>query len=192
MQADPIERFHAVFDRATKSGIDLPDRVCLATVGKDGRPSARMVLLKAVDERGFVFYTNLESRKGRQLGENPYASLCFYWDTIGEQVRVDGPVSLISDEEADAYFATRDRLSQIGAWASDQSHEMKSPATLTRKFAKLGLEFGVGKVPRPPHWSGYRLAPDSIEFWKNKPHRLHERHLYTRDGAGWKVALLYP
>jgi pyridoxamine 5'-phosphate oxidase len=192
---DPIERFRSVYALAQE--IDrsiLPDATAmsLGTVGEDGQPSVRIVLLKAFDDRGFVFYTNFEGRKGRQLLSNPKAALCFYWPTIDIQVRIEGTVTRVSEEEADAYFATRHRLSQIGAWASRQSQPLETPTALDERVEKYEREFAGKDVPRPEYWSGFRVSPQRIEFWKGKPNRLHERHLYTRAGAGWKVKTIYP
>lgn len=166
--------------------------MALGTVGKDGQPSVRIVLLKAFDERGFVFYTNYEGKKGRQLIEHPKAALCFYWPTIDIQVRVEGTVTKVADDEADAYFATRARLSQIGAWASRQSEPLESPTALDDRVRKYEREFEGKNVPRPEFWSGFRVLPNRIEFWKAKPNRLHERHLYTCSGNGWNVETIYP
>jgi pyridoxamine 5'-phosphate oxidase len=192
---DPIERFRAVFELAQKidrSIVPDPNAMALGTVDKGGQPSVRIVLLKAFDERGFVFYTNYEGRKGRQLIAQPKAALCFYWPTIDIQVRVEGTVTKVADEEADAYFATRARLSQIGAWASRQSEPLESPTALDDRVRKYEREFEGKNVPRPKFWSGFRVIPERIEFWKAKANRLHERHLYTRAGTGWKVATIYP
>jgi pyridoxamine 5'-phosphate oxidase len=192
---DPIQRFRSVYALAEK--IDraiLPDpsAMALGTVEEGGQPSVRIVLLKAFDDRGFVFYTNYEGRKGRQLLSNPKAALCFYWPTIDIQVRIEGTVTKVSDREADAYFATRQRLSQIGAWASRQSEPLETPTALDERVQKYEREFAGKDVPRPKYWSGFRVSPERIEFWKGKPNRLHERHLYTRVGAGWKVETIYP
>ena len=166
----------------------------LATVGDDGRPSSRVVLLKGVDEDGFVFYTNLESRKGRELLARPGVALLFWWHPLESQVRVEGAAQRVGDEEADAYFASRPRGSQLGAWASEQSRPLKSREELEARLAELTERFEGMPVPRPPHWSGLRVRPLSIEFWKNRANRLHERHLYTRSapGAPWSFALLNP
>jgi pyridoxamine 5'-phosphate oxidase len=193
--ADPIERFRSVYALAEK--IDrsiLPDAsaMSLATVEKGGQPSVRIVLLKGFDERGFVFYTNYEGRKGRQLLANPKAALCFFWPTLDIQVRVEGAATKVGAKEADAYFATRHRLSQIGAWASRQSEPLESPSALDERVRKYETRFAGKDVPRPKYWSGFRVSPERIEFWKGKPNRLHERHLYTREGAGWKIATIYP
>jgi pyridoxamine 5'-phosphate oxidase len=195
IQPDPIERFREVYALAGK--IDravLPDptTMALGTVDEAGSPSVRIVLLKAYDERGFVFYTNYEGRKGRELLARPRAALCFYWPTIDIQVRIEGSIVEVADDEADAYFATRSRMSQIGAWASRQSEPLESPDALDKRVSKYEKDFAGKSVPRPPHWSGFRVQPERIEFWKGKPNRLHERHLYTRAGNGWKIETLYP
>jgi pyridoxamine 5'-phosphate oxidase len=161
-------------------------------VSDNGQPSARVVLLKAVDERGFVFYTNLRSRKGRELSSNPRAALTFHWQPLEVQVRIEGRVHLVDDAEADAYFATRPRGSQIGAWASDQSEPLARPEDLTARFEETEQRFAGQKIERPAHWSGYRLVPASIEFWHNRANRLHERRLFTRDGDDWRERRLYP
>ena len=195
IQPDPIERFREVFALAEKidrSVIPDPTAMSLATVEEREQPSVRIVLLKAFDERGFVFYTNYEGRKGRHLLAHPRAALCFYWAPLDIQVRVEGAVTKVSDQEADAYFATRARLSQIGAWASKQSEPIETPDALNERVREYEKKFEGKTVPRPPFWSGFRVAPERIEFWKGKPNRLHQRHLYTRDGDGWKIETLYP
>lgn len=164
----------------------------LATVGMSGIPSVRIVLMKDVDERGFVFYTNLEGRKGRELRTRPFAAVCFHWPQLDVQVRAEGPVTQVSDEEADTYFATRARSSQIGAWASIQSQPIEQADDLALRVAEYEQKFDGSAVPRPPFWSGFRLQPEKIEFWKNKPGRLHERHLYSRSGESWTMETLYP
>ena len=192
---DPIERFRQVYAQAEKIDraiIPEPNAMSLGTIEKGGQPSVRIVLLKAFDERGFVFYTNYEGRKGRELLAHPNAALCFYWPPIHIQVRVEGAVTKVSDDEADTYFVTRDRGSQIGAWASRQSRPLESPTALDERVARYEREFAGRDVPRPKFWSGFRVAPERIEFWKGKPNRLHERHLYTRDGDGWRIETLYP
>lgn len=187
-----IERFQNAMKRAEDAGFELANGFALATADADGRPSVRVVLLKAVDERGFVFYTNLESRKGHELRDNPAASACFWWPQLQEQVRVEGTVELVADAEADAYFASRPRGSQLGAWASHQSSPMDSREALIGRFVERMNEFKDRDVPRPPFWSGYRLVPQRIEFWYNRDDRLHERFLYTREGDDWKETVLQP
>ena len=164
----------------------------VATVDVSGHPDARMILLKGVDERGFVFYTNLRSAKGQALMHDSRVALCFYWAEIGKQVRIRGRASMVSDEEADAYFATRPRLSQISAWASKQSQPMRGYFELETEVAKSALRFGLREIPRPPFWSGFRVVPDRIEFWLQKPFRRHRRILYKRISDGWQKRWLYP
>ncbi len=192
MEKNPITRFREVFERASKSGLDLPEAAALATAADGKRPSVRMVLLKGFDDEGFVFYTNVESNKGTHIARNPNVALCFWWPTLQEQVRIEGPVARVSDKEADAYFATRDRESQIGAWASRQSRELDSKEALQRAFEDASKEYEKKRVPRPPYWSGYRLRPERMEFWLGRPHRLHERYLYARKDGEWIVKMLYP
>jgi pyridoxamine 5'-phosphate oxidase len=192
---DPIERFRSVYALAEKldrSIIPEPNAMSLGTIGNRDQPYVRIVLLKAFDERGFVFYTSYDGRKGRQIIAHPRASLCFYWAPLSIQVRIEGRVTKVSDEEADAYFATRERRSQIGAWASRQSEPLETPTALDDRVAEYEKEFEGKTVPRPEYWSGFRVWPERIEFWKGKPNRLHERHLYTRDGEGWLIETLYP
>jgi pyridoxamine 5'-phosphate oxidase len=192
---DPIERFRSVYALAEKldrSVIPEPNAMSLATIGSRDQPSVRIVLLKAFDERGFVFYTSYDGKKGRQLLAHPRAALCFYWAPLSIQIRIEGRVTKVSDEEADAYFATRERASQIGAWASRQSEPLETPTALDDRVAKYEKEFEGKTVSRPEYWSGFRVWPERIEFWKGKPNRLHERHSYTRDGDGWLIETLYP
>lgn len=195
MSIDPIARFKTIFEEAMRISRDVlpePNAFALATVGEDGRPSVRIVLLKAVDERGFVFYTNFESRKGRELLATRHAALCFHWQRLEVQVRVEGDAEPVSDAEADAYFASRARGSQIGAWASHQSRVMTKPTDLDERVAEFERKFEGVPVPRPPHWSGFRVRPHRIEFWKGMPSRLHVREVYTRAADGWREERLYP
>jgi pyridoxamine 5'-phosphate oxidase len=191
---DPISRFEAWMEDARAAEPNDPNAVCLATATADGRPSARMVLLKGVDARGFVFYTNLESRKGGELAANPHAALCFHWKTLTRSVRVEGRVEPVSEAEADAYYASRARGSRIGAWASKQSRPLESRFALEKRVAEFGLKYAVGDIPRPAFWSGFRVIPARIEFWRDMPFRLHERLVFLRDGEGqaWRTEMLYP
>ena len=192
---DPIARFPELLAAAValdRALVPEPTAFALATVGEGGRPSVRIVLLKDVDERGFVFYTNLQGRKGRELLAHPWAALCFHWQHLEEQVRVEGEARPVSDEEADVYFASRARGSQLGAWASQQSRTIEQPGELERRIAEVEALYDGAPVPRPPHWSGFRVVPDRIEFWRNQPSRLHVRHLYERGEGGWGVRTLYP
>jgi len=192
MAADPHLLFEDWFAEARAREPHDAEAMALATADAAGRPSVRMVLLKGHDERGFVFYTNGHSRKGEELAANPRAALLFHWKSLRRQVRIEGNVSPVSPIEADAYFATRARDSQLGAWASDQSRPLISREAFERRFAQLQAAYEGKDVPRPPHWSGYRVAPERIEFWSDRPHRLHERRLFTRAGPGWTEGLLYP
>ena len=186
---NPIDLFQAWMAEAREAEPNDANAMALASVSPDGQPSLRMVLLKDVDDRGFTFYTNFESQKGRELLANPKAALCFHWKSLRRQVRVEGPVEIVGDDEADAYFASRARGSQIGAWASDQSRPTEGKAELLKRVAAVTAKYGLSKVPRPPHWSGFR---DRIEFWRDGRFRLHDRLVYLRDGDGWCTETLFP
>ncbi len=180
-------------DARAHPGVEDVTAMTLATATRDGRPSARIVLLKEYGENGFVFYTNLNSRKGQELAENPHAALCFYWIPLARQVRVEGSIAPVSEAEADAYFASRPRARQLGAWASLQSSPLASRAELENRLAEMEKKFAGGEVPRPSHWSGWRLTPESIEFWQNDNARLHEREIYRRTASGqWQHGLMFP
>lgn len=189
---DPFARFATWFAEAEASEVNDPNAMALATATSEGRPSVRVVLLKAWDERGFVFYTNLDSRKGREIAANPFVQLDLHWKSLRRQVRVDGRVELVADAEADAYFATRARDSQLGAWASDQSRPLPDRATFEARLADVSARFDGSDVPRPPHWSGLRVVPSAIEFWQDRDFRLHERLVFTRDSGAWTTGMLFP
>ncbi|MEX2618301.1 MAG: pyridoxamine 5'-phosphate oxidase [Alphaproteobacteria bacterium] len=189
---EPLALFDEWYGAAQDRETLEPTAVTLATADPHGRPSARMVLLKHFDEHGFVFYTNLESRKGRELRENPFAALLFHWKSLQRQVRIEGAVKAVSDAEADAYFNSRHRSSRIGAWASRQSLPMTGRRDLEMEIARYTAKFGIGAIPRPPYWSGFRVVPDSFEFWREGKFRLHERIVYTRMDNGWATKRLFP
>jgi pyridoxamine 5'-phosphate oxidase len=190
--SEPFDLFHSWYADAQGAEPNDPNAMALATVGADGQPSVRMVLLKDADARGFVFYTNYESRKGRQLLETRKAAIVMHWKSLGRQVRAEGAVETVSDAEADAYFTSRPKASQIGAWASQQSRPLESRFELEKRVASFTAKYAIGAVPRPPYWSGFRLIPDRIEFWENRPFRLHDRLVYHRAGEGWTTEKLYP
>jgi pyridoxamine 5'-phosphate oxidase len=193
VERDPLAQFKRWYAEAVEAGVQLPEAMMLATAAPDGAPSARMVLLKGVEERGFVFYTNYESRKGRELAANPRAALVFHWpQTPRRQVSVGGSVERLSDQESDEYFRTRPFGSRIGAWASRQSEVIVGREGLERSFAELEAEHAEGEVPRPPWWGGYVLLPDIVEFWQNGPNRLHDRLRYRRSGGEWVLERLSP
>lgn len=191
-EIDPLPRFLKWFEEARRTEPGDPEAMTLATADSHGRPSARIVLLKGADQTGFVFYTNLESRKGRELEENPYAALLFHWKSLRRQVRIEGPVTPVGDAEADEYFRSRPRGSRIGAWASAQSRPMEGMFELERRVAEYTAKFGLADIPRPQHWSGFRLQPERMEFWKEGRFRLHERTLHIREGDSWRLERLFP
>jgi pyridoxamine 5'-phosphate oxidase len=192
MNADPLREFQAWFGAARQAGVEVPEAMTLATATAAGAPSARMVLLKGVEAEGFVFYTGYESRKAEELERNPRAALVFYWRSLGRQVRVEGPVERVSPEESAAYFATRPRGSQLAAWASEQSRPLGSREELERRYAELAREYEGREVARPPRWGGFRLRPESYEFWQHRENRLHDRVRYVRAREGWRRELLSP
>ena len=192
MSKDPIALFRVWLTAAEKSEPNDPNAMTLATATPEGVPSARMVLLKEVDERGFAFYTNLASRKATELNANSRAALCFHWKTLHRQVLVEGTMKPVDEAEADAYFASRPRMSRIGAWASQQSRPLAGRFELEKRVAEFTARFHVGSVPRPDFWSGFRLLPEQIEFWRERPFRLHDRMVYHRHEGGWLIERLYP
>jgi len=189
---DPLERFSRWMKEALESEPSEPTAMSLATVDAEGRPSERMVLLKDWSDDGFVFYTNMGSRKARHLAANPNAALCFHWKSLKRQVRIEGLAHQVDDDTADAYFASRDRGSQIGAWASHQSQPLESRFALEKEVARFAAKFNIGKIPRPPFWSGFRVVPERLEFWAFGRFRLHDRLLYRRTADGWDTERLYP
>lgn len=189
---EALERLAGLVEKAKRTDLPEPTAMTLATASPDGHPMARTVLLRGVDERGLTFFTNLGSRKGQQLRANPRAALCFYWPPLAEQVLVEGTVQPVTDEEADAYWASRHRDSQIGGWASRQSERLPNRFTLLRRVVSRVARFGVSPVPRPPFWSGFRIQPQRIEFWSSRPARLHERRCYQLVNGEWETFLLYP
>ena len=191
-QTNPFQLFAEWFAEARDSEPNDPEAMALATAAPDGRPSVRMVLLKGHGPDGFLFYTNLDSRKGAELGANPHAALLFHWKSLRRQIRIEGPIEPVADQLADAYFASRSRDSQLGAWASYQSRPLDERATFERRYADMARRFEGQPVPRPQRWGGFRLAPESFEFWSDREHRLHERRVFTADANGWREGLLYP
>jgi len=189
---DPFSLFETWFAEARETEINDSNAMTIATADADGQPSARMVLLKGHGPDGFVFYTNQQSRKAGDIAENPKAAILFHWKSLRRQIRIDGQISTVADDLADAYFATRSRDSQLGAWASDQSRPLADRDTFEARFAEMTERFEGNDVPRPPHWSGYRLTPARFEFWQDRAHRLHERRTFVRDGDEWTEGLLYP
>lgn len=190
--SDPYIIFDSWYADARATELNDSNAMTIATVDANGRPSARMVLLKGHDRDGFIFYTNQTSRKAQDIAANPHAAILFHWKSQRRQIRIEGRLDSVADAMADAYFATRSRDSQLGAWASDQSQPLDSRATFEARVAEMQARFDGGDVPRPPYWSGYRLTPDHFEFWQDRAHRLHERRIFTRAGDGWEEGLLYP
>jgi pyridoxamine 5'-phosphate oxidase len=192
LDPDPIRQFQRWFEAATLSEIPDPNAMVLATASSAGRPSARVVLLRGYDNRGFVFFTNFESRKGRDLADNPHAALVFHWHDLERQVRIEGPVVQVTAEESDAYFQSRPAGSRLGAWASRQSEVIAGRETLETRMRALEIQFADGPIPRPEHWGGYRVVPAVLEFWQGRPSRLHDRLRYTRNESGWLIERLAP
>jgi pyridoxamine 5'-phosphate oxidase len=191
-EQNPIALFKEWYDKAQQLKVTEPTAMTLATATKDGIPSARVILLKGYDERGFCFYTNFGSRKGHELLENPNAALCFYWDELGQQIRIEGAVEKVTEQEADSYFSTRQRGSQIGAWASKQSQVMEDEMDFPNRIKQVTEQFAGQVIQRPPYWHGFRLIPKRMEFWENRQFRLHKRLVYTKAGDKWETNILYP
>ena len=189
---DPIVQFHEWFENAVEADLHEPNAIILATATTDGKPSARTVLLKGYDERGFVFYTNYEGRKAKEIEVNPACALLFYWGELERQVRIEGRATRLSGEESDAYFASRPPGSRLGAWASEQSHPVEDRSILEERVRALEAEYEGREIPRPPFWGGYRIEPDTIEFWQGRENRLHDRIVYYPSGRGWKIVRLQP
>ena len=189
---DPFVQFGHWMDEAIAASAAEPTAMCLSTSNTDGRPSSRMVLLKGFDKDGFVFYTNYNSHKGRELAENPFAAITFFWPELERQVRITGRTSKVSAEESDEYFKSRPYTSRLGAWASNQSEPIESKTVLVTRAAKLAIKYAAGSVPRPPYWGGYRVVPDAIEFWQGRPSRLHDRICYELSEASWRIRRLSP
>lgn len=192
VRADPVEQFETWFDEALEAEVEEPNAMTLATTDELGRPAARIVLLKGVEERGFVFYSNYESQKGRQISSNPHAALVFWWEPLERQVRIEGEVEKLPEEESTDYFDSRPHGSQLGAWASPQSRVIDSREVLEKRLELVSGEYSEGEVPRPPHWGGYVVKPRTVEFWQGRPNRLHDRLRYRRDDNGWTLERLAP
>ena len=190
--SDPFEHFQTWFAEAVDNEPVDPNAMTVVTATPDGKPSARTILLKGVDERGFVFYTNKQSRKAGELSANSNVFLLFYWKSLGRQIRIEGVVEHVTDAEADAYYASRPRVSRLGAWASDQSRPLSERAVLEQRLADYDAKYPGEDIPRPSHWSGYRVLPDYFEFWQNMPYRLHDRAVYRKAGSGWEIGKLFP
>lgn len=192
LERDPMDQFHGWFEDALGADLHEPNAMILATATPDGRPSARVVLLKGFDERGFVFYTNYEGRKAREIEANPRVSLVFYWSELERQVRIEGEVSRVTEEESDAYYASRPRGSRLGAWISEQSRPVWDRSVLEERLRKLEDEYGEREIPRPPFWGGYRVLAEGVEFWQGRENRLHDRIIYRRSGDAWRTERLQP
>jgi pyridoxamine 5'-phosphate oxidase len=192
LDQDPLVQLARWFDVARAAEVAEPEAMALATADATGRPSVRIVLMRGIDERGIRFYTNYDSRKGRELAENPRAAVTFHWQPLQRQVRIEGVVERLGDEESDAYFAGRPPRSRLGAWASKQGTELEGREQLETALAEAEARYGMADIPRPPYWGGYLLRPDAVEFWEGRRNRLHDRFTYLRDGAGWRIIRLAP